>query len=382
MTRSQVSAGVMMLAGCVLAHAQGKGGGAAPTGGGAPGNRNAEATSDVGKYSNWDQLAAHQHGSQYFAGKVVMAGGGQLPWDPIPVIVSCNGVTRYDTQTDMRGAFEIEAAARQSEVVSNVADTRRLTPTQLVGCDVHAVLGGFESTTVAIGNRSIVDNPDIGTITLHRDEKAMGAAVSATTATAPKDALKNFDKAHTEAGSKHLESAQHDLEKAVKIDPQFAEAWYQLGKIDDAIKPQDAADAYAKSAAADAQFLPPYVRMAELAAKAKRWQETVDATDHALKLDPEGTPQVWYFNAVGNFNLGKKDVAEASARRSLAMDPSHLAPNTEQLLAVMLAGRGDYAGALEHLRSCLTYAAPGPNAEMVKQQVAQLEKLVPGTASK
>jgi regulator of sirC expression with transglutaminase-like and TPR domain len=62
------------------------------------------------------------------------------------------------------------------------------------------------------------------------------------------------------------------------------------------------------------------------------------------------------------------------------MDPSHRAPNTEQLLAVILAGRGEYAGALEHLRHCLTYMPPGPNVDMVKQQIAQLEKVVPPTA--
>jgi hypothetical protein len=75
-------------------------------------------------------------------------------------------------------------------------------------------------------------------------------------------------------------------------------------------------------------------------------------------------------------NVGKKDVAEKAATTSLAMDPSHVAPNTEQLLAVMLAGRGDYAGALAHLQSCLTYTPPGPNADLMKQQIEQLQKFI------
>jgi tetratricopeptide (TPR) repeat protein len=106
----------------------------------------------------------------------------------------------------------------------------------------------------------------------------------------------------------------------------------------------------------------------------------VAATGKALELDPTGTPQIWYFNAVGNLNLGAKDVAETSAEKALAMDPSHLAPNTEQLLAVILAGRGEYAAALMHLRNCLTYTPAGPNADVMKQQVAQLEKVVPQSA--
>jgi tetratricopeptide (TPR) repeat protein len=85
---------------------------------------------------------------------------------------------------------------------------------------------------------------------------------------------------------------------------------------------------------------------------------------------------VWYYNAVANYSLGKKDVAEASAKKALSMDPQHTVQNTEQLLAVILAGHGDYAGALEHLRSASAYVPPGPSADLIKQQISQLEGLL------
>jgi len=374
MTLKRMAIGSLWLALTLSASGQGHGG-AAPTPG-APSNPNAEAASGTGKFANWDQVLAHQHGSLYFMGKVEVQ-GGTLLWDPIPVIVNCAGTTRYDTQTDAKGSFRIQAAVKTSEVGSpTAADDKKLTPSQLIGCEVRAVLEGFASTAVTIGNRSIMDNPDLGTISLRVDEHATGSAASATTASAPKEALKSFEKARSEAIDNHSDSAQHDLEKAVKIDPQFAEAWYQLGKIEETAKPQDAVNAYSKAAAADPQFAPTYQHLAAVAASQKKWQDVVDATNHALKLDPAGNAQLWYYNAVGNYNLGHADVAETSARTSLAMDPSHVAPNTEQLLAVMLAARGDYAGSLEHLRNCLTYTPPGPNADLMKQQVAQLEKLV------
>jgi hypothetical protein len=50
--------------------------------------------------------------------------------------------------------------------------------------------------------------------------------------------------------------------------------------------------------------------------------------------------------------------------------------NTEQLLAVILARKADYTGALLHLNNCLSYLPPGPQADMVKQQIAQLEPKV------
>ena len=341
----------------------------------APASPNTEAISGIGQYANLTQTASHQHGSIYFVGKVVVE-GGQLPWDAIPVVVNCNGATRYHTQTDSKGSFRIELAATSREVAGAKPDPNNLAPVQLAGCQVRADLEGFQSSKVTIANSTILGNPDIGTISLHIEEGATGSAISTTTASAPKDALKDFDKAHVEEIANHPESAQKDLEKAVRVDPQFAEAWYQLGKIEEAAKPQDAMNAFSKAAAADPFFISPYQHIAALSAQQKKWRDVVDATGHALKLDPDGTPQLWYLNAVGNYNLGHTDVAETSARTSLAMDPSHEAPNTEQLLAVMLAARRDYPGALEHLRNCLTYMPPGPNADMIKQQVAQLEKIV------
>ncbi|HSS96599.1 MAG TPA: hypothetical protein VLK33_06210, partial [Terriglobales bacterium] len=75
-----------------------------------------------------------------------------------------------------------------------------------------------------------------------------------------------------------------------------------------------------------------------------------------------------------NYQAAKFDIAEASATKSLALDPQHNVMNSEQLLAVMLARKGNYSGALTHLRNSLTYVPPGPNADLLKQQIAQLEK--------
>ena len=106
---------IAVLAGLALsvtASAQPKGG----AGGAAPGRRTrpkAEMASGVGKYANFDQELAHQHGGMYFSGKVAVD-GGTLPWDPIPVIVDCNGTVKYDTQTDAKGGFAIESAGRNN----------------------------------------------------------------------------------------------------------------------------------------------------------------------------------------------------------------------------------------------------------------------------
>jgi len=345
---------------------------------GAPANRDPSEISGVGNNANFSQLINQQHGSMQFFGKVVVDGAKPL-WDPIPIVVNCDGKTRYNTVADAKGGFGIMVDAKlpESEIVKTNGDLKRVNAAELVGCKVSAILDGFDSTSVTIANRDITDAPDIGTIHLHQNEMSTGSSLSPTTASAPADAIKEFEKAHSDENDKHLDSARRHLQKAVNIDPQFAEAWYHLGRLEETDKPDDALSAYRKAAAADPKYTPPYEHIAALSAVEKKWQDVVDATDHALQLIPAGSPQIWYYSAVGNFNLGHVTIAQTAAETSLSMDPNHLAPNTEQLLAVMLAARGQYKDALDHLRRCLTYMAPGPNADMIKQQVAQLEKIVP-----
>jgi hypothetical protein len=367
-------AGILTVASFPLANAQ------APSAG-APANRDPSTISGVGNTANMSTLISQQHGSMQYFGKVVVDGSG-LPWNPIPVAVVCDGKTLYNTVTDVKGGFGIMVDAKlpESEIVKTKTDLGRVTAAQLVGCKVNAVLDGFDSTPVTIANRDLTDSPDIGTIHLHQNEAAVGSSLSPTTASAPADAMKEFDKAHSDEIGNHMDSARKHLQKAVSIYPQFAEAWYQLARLEETDKPDDALNAYRKAAAADPKYTPPYEHIAALCAVQKKWQDVLDATNHSLQLVPAGTPQIWYFDAVGNYNLGQVSVARTAAETSLRMDPNHLAPNTEQLLAVILAGQGEYQTALDHLRHCLTYMPPGPNADLVKQQVAQLEKIVPPAA--
>jgi hypothetical protein len=337
-----------------------------------------ESTSDVGKYSNWDRLSKEARPGDYLRGTVTVE-GGTLPWEPIAVTVTCDERPKYVAHTDMKGVFLIT-----SPVVTGPSpvkpDAQRSMAAQYIGCQVRASLPGFQSSTITIPNRDLTDNPDIGAITLRHEEGAQAGAMSTTSQSAPRDAVRNFEKARTEWLDQKPDRAQHDLEKAVQIYPQYAEAWYQLGKMQEKSNPREARDSFSKAAAADPKFILPYEHLATLAAVEGKWQELLGYTTHLLQMEPGGTPRIWYYDALANTNLKNTKVAEASARKGLAMDPLHTEPNTEQLLAVILTAEHDYAGALEHLRECLTYYPPGPSADLVKQQISQLERAI--TASK
>ena len=256
-------------------------------------------------------------------------------------------------------------------------DSKRQMETKYEGCVVRGSVAGYRSSAVTITVHSLRDDPNLGTITLSPEDRGGGTELSTTSRTAPSNAMKAFEKARGDWIAQNPDGAEKNLKKAVQLYPSFAQAWLQLGKIQEASEPQAARDSFSKAMAADPKFILPYEQLAALAVQGEKWQEAVDNTSHALQLDPAGTPQLWYYDALAKFQLGKTDEANASASKALAVDPRHSVPNTEQLLAVILARKADYAGALQHLKNSLTYLPAGPEADLVKQQIARIETKAP-----
>ena len=322
----------------------------------------------------WDDAFKKGRTGDRLLGEVTIE-GSNLSWDPIVVSVKCNGKTSFATTTDPKGYFII---ARPGPVnATTIIGKEKSFVAQFAGCTVSATLPGFNSSQIAIANRDLTSSPNLGTIKLAREDTGAGAALSATTASAPKHALKSFEKARNEWLNNKPDRAQRELQKATEIYPPFAEAWYQLGKIQVATHSPEALHSFIRAAEADPKFVLPYEQMAPLSAQAEKWQELVEVTSRALELNPTGNLDVWHYHALGNYHLKRLDVAEKSALKSLSMDPLHLQPDTEQLLAVILSDKKDTAGALEHLRNCVTYYAPGPDLDLVKRQIARLEAAEP-----
>ena len=243
---------------------------------------------DPTKYLNrdWENVYNQGRTGDHLRGNVTLAEGA-LPWDAIPVVVMCDGKAKFTTTTDSHGDFVI--AHVQPVTSTTIIGTEKSLVGQLVGCSVSAVLPGFDSSQLTIANRDVLAHPNIGTITLKRESGAAGTAVSTTTATAPKSAMKSFEKARSEWLDNKPDRAQRDLQRAVEIYPQFAEAWYQLGKIQERVKSPAAWESFSKAVAADPKFALPYEQMAPLSAQAEKWAEVIDETNRALELNPSTT---------------------------------------------------------------------------------------------
>lgn len=335
-----------------------------------------DSIQDSGFYNYWANLNAQGKAGGVLLGKVALE-GEPLPWEPLLVAVDCKGAVVNLTQTDLQGRFVIRFVDPHG-VEQIPVDAQRQMETKYEGCVVRGRLAGFRSTETTLKVKNFRDEPDLGTITLFPEDRGTGMEVSSTTKAASPAALKAFEKARGNWLENNAAGAQKNLRKAVELDPAFAEAWLQLGKLRAGADPQGAKEDFAKALAADPKFILPYEQLAVMAVQAQEWPQAIEQTTRALELDPAGTPQLWYYDALAKLQLGQADEAEVSARKGLAIDPRHTVPNAEQLLAVVLARKSDYAGAIEHLKSCLAYTAAGPNADLLKQQIAQLERKAGG----
>ena len=343
-------------------------------------------------------------GSIYLTGRVMLDDGTPLS-GPVTIERVCSGAPRVQGYTDQKGRFSFQIGQKAgvtpdaSEDSSGRPGTPRpndmpvgvgpqrsqsttaATQNTLANCDLRAALAGFRSDTVSLGALRLLDDPNVGTILLHRLANVEGTAISLKSVQAPKEARRAYDKALQELRKNQPAQAAKELRKAVEIYPEYAAAWYELGRIEE--RGADIAQArksFATAIAADAKFISPYLSMAELEAKAENWAELANITSTLLRLDAVDYPVAYFYNAAANLNVGQIDTAEKSARAGEKLDTAHQYPALERVLAMILERKKDYAGAAAHLRSYLMRAPDAEDAARTKKDLADLERLTGANA--
>jgi Tfp pilus assembly protein PilF len=337
------------------------------------------------------------NGGTYLTGNVMLDDGTPPP-DPVTIERVCNGAPRAQAYTDSKGRFSFQIGqtggvtqdasedgaglpgASHSAGMATVIGTQQRQmssqpDTQLANCDLRAVLAGFRSDRVGLGTRRLLDDPNVGTIVLHRIANVEGSAVSMTSLQAPRDARRAYERALQDLRNHRPADAEKGFRKAVEIYPRYATAWYELGRIQQSDDTGQARKSFTNAIAADAKFISPYLGLAELEAMAENWAELAETTSKLLKLDAVDYPMAYFYNATANLNLGELDAAEKSARTGEKLDTPHRYPRLEQVLAKILALKKDYTGAIAHLRNYMALAPDAQDAARIKKELADLERL-------
>jgi Tfp pilus assembly protein PilF len=324
----------------------------------------------------------------FVSGKVMLQGGGALP-EPVPIERVCNGTVRREGYADTKGQFEFQLGLNLTFQDASENDTRiaptsqsrsgsgnSLRPLELNGCELRAVLAGYQSSVV---NLRIMGGDtwqyEVGTIFLKRIGNAPGTTISVTSMAAPKDAMRALEKAQKIKVEKPAE-AEKELNKAVKIYPQFAAAWTLLGDLHREHNDFNTARTdYEQAIAADPQFVNPNYGLAMIALQEKKWDDTIRLTEQVIKLNAAAYPLAYFLNAAANYNSQKFEPAEENAKKFKALDTQHSHPEVCLLLSYLYSGRQDYAAAAGEIREYLTLAPSSPDAESLKNDVRRFEDL-------
>jgi tetratricopeptide (TPR) repeat protein len=337
----------------------------------------------------------------YISGKVLNQDG--TPVSQAVVERVCGGIAKTVAYTDSKGHFSFQWGDHNMTVTdaSDAGSGRRNTNSggfgsaqsagganalasdpfgnRMMNCVLRANLAGFTSDTADLFNKRTSDNPDVGTIFLHRIAGVEGSSISVTAMLAPKAAKKAYEQGLQSMLKNKSDDARKDFEKAVTLYPQYADAWVSLGKLhleQNAVAP--AREALNKAMECDPKLVAPYMELGLLAAKDANWQESGKYLDRAVELDPVEFPQAWYADAVANFNLAKYDAAEKAARAAVKLDPRHVNPRSTYLLGLILTEKKDYPGAAAELATYIKLAPNAPDLAQAKVELARLEKLAAG----
>ncbi|MGZ4731773.1 MAG: tetratricopeptide repeat protein [Terriglobales bacterium] len=327
----------------------------------------------------------------FLTGKVVLDDGTQIT-ESATIQTICHGRKQTVTHTDSHGGFSFELGDRTSFASADFsgADVDSTGPAAGRGvqrnwrdCELLAELPGFSSQPIDLNSRlSTFESADIGRLVLHRMGQVQGLTISATSAMAPRDAQKAYEKASKKLSKQQWDEAEPLLAKAVEIYPRYAVAWFDLGRVQ--LQKHDdvqARHSFEQSIVADPKYVNPYRGLTELDTQQKQWQELVNVTSQLLALNPVSFPDAWLRNALGNYYLYNLSEAEKSARQGLKVDEQHQVPKLEYLLGVILLQKRQYQEAASHIQNYLKFATQPAEIEEAQKQLAEITRLSASAAS-
>jgi tetratricopeptide (TPR) repeat protein len=203
----------------------------------------------------------------------------------------------------------------------------------------------------------------------------LSATVSVAAIKTPEQAREDFVQGCEAVRKNDLTEAQKRLERAVKLDPQFAPAWVLLGQTErERKKPDKAAESCTHARSADPTYLPAYLCLADVAAHQEQWKQVAELTNQAAALHPVRAPGAFYYNSLANFYLQQLPAAEASGLRAIDESSGEQKAQMHFLLAKIYEQKGDRSAEAVQLRKFIELAPHGPEADAARKILNQIEK--------
>jgi len=169
--------------------------------------------------------------------------------------------------------------------------------------------------------------------------------------------------------------AENHFRKAVNRWPQYSAAWVVLGQtLEVQQKPKAAKDACSEPLTDEPNYLPSYLCLADISARAQHWDEVLSLSIRALAIDSTTVAVAYDYNAAANLHLHNLSEAEKSALKAAEIDKGNTDPRVHFLLAQIYEAKGDRTREAGQLREYLKFASDPNDISMVKRYLSDIDK--------
>lgn len=200
-----------------------------------------------------------------------------------------------------------------------------------------------------------------------------GSTISMTVLKAPPKARKAYADGAAALQKKKNAEAQKRFMEAIRIYPDYALAWSELGGLLIRMGDIDSARAALKQAIrSDKMYLKPLAQLTVLEAQQDRWSEAIQAADTALTMHPLEFPEVYVYRALAHLRAAEWKQAAELSREAIKLDTRQEFPQAYLILASALEKQGEIQASASVLEE---YLSTNPSRENAARATAYVERL-------
>jgi tetratricopeptide (TPR) repeat protein len=204
------------------------------------------------------------------------------------------------------------------------------------------------------------------------DRTALGRqhAVSRRELTIPERAMREYADAQKDLERHDTAAAERRLERAVELAPQFAGAWNNLGTIAYQTRRFPLAEQrFREALKQDPASYEPLVNLGGVLVTLHKLDEALEVNVHAILVRPNDALAQSQLG-MAYFEIGQYDYAVKHLERAQRLDPTHFS-HPQLYLAEIHLRRGERGAAADVLEDFLRHHPDYPQAERVRQQIAE-----------
>ena len=190
----------------------------------------------------------------------------------------------------------------------------------------------------------------------------------------PGKARSEYQKACGAFKKNNFPEAEQHARDAIQKYSNYSAAWVLLGKaLEDQQKLDEAHEACSQPIKADPAYLPPYLCLAGLLNREKKWDDLLSWPDRFPGANLSGDLFADYYRGLALFHLHKLPEAQKNVLAAVALDTQHHQPGLYFLLAQIYGQERDLADATAQVQQFVKFSGNPDDQKAAKEYLAELE---------